>query len=402
MRMPSPRGHASDPIRLLLVEDDSNDAILLRRMLGSVKTARFTITQAERLADSLHRLASERFDVVLLDLSLPDSQGLETFSRVDAAAPTVPVVVLSGLADEAVSVSAVQKGAQDYLVKGQVTGDLLARAVRYAIERHVMLADLARRNADLGRAREQAERESRFKSKFLANMSHELRTPLNAIIGFSELLEQEVAGALNDKQKEYVRYVLTSARHQLQLVNEILDLSKIEAGRVELAREWTPLGAIVDAVQGIVRPLADKQGVRLDLAIAANLPDMFIDPVRIRQVLYNLLSNGIKFTPRGGVVTLSARQTFDHVDLSVEDTGVGIRDEDMGRLFREFERIETPDQTEGTGLGLALARRLVELHGGAISVDSEVGRGSRFTVRLPVLGREVPSVLPSAGDESDA
>jgi signal transduction histidine kinase len=396
--MPAAGPHASEPIRLLLVEDDANDALLLRRMLASVRSARFAITQAERLGDALARLAAERFDVVLLDLSLPDSQGLETFSRVDAAAPAVPVVVLSGLTDEAVSVSAVQRGAQDYLVKGQVTGDLLARAVRYAIERHLMLADLARRNADLARAREQAERESRFKSKFLANMSHELRTPLNAIIGFSELLEQEVAGELNAKQKEYVRYVLGSARHQLQLVNEILDLSKIEAGRVELAREWTPLGAVVDAVQGIVRPLADKQGVRLELAVAANLPDLFLDPVRIRQVLYNLLSNGIKFTPRGGVVTLSACAAADHVELAVADTGVGIRGEDLGRLFREFERLETADKTEGTGLGLALARRLVELHGGEIFVESEVGRGSRFVVRLPVLGREAPPP-PGEGPE---
>jgi signal transduction histidine kinase len=400
--MSRPEDRAAEPIRLLLVEDDPNDALLLRRMLGGVRAARFALTHVERMALALARLADERFDVVLLDLSLPDSHGLETFSRVDAAAPTVPVVVLSGLSDEAVSVSAVQKGAQDYLVKGQVTGEVLVRAVRYAIERHRMLADLARRNADLGRAREQAERESRFKSKFLANMSHELRTPLNAIIGFSELLEQEVAGPLNPKQTEYVRYVLTSARHQLQLVNEILDLSKIEAGRVELSREWTPLGAVVDAVQGIVRPLADKQGVRLELVVAANLPELFVDPVRIKQVLYNLLSNGIKFTSPGGVVTLSARPAADHVEIAVADTGVGIRRDDLGRLFREFERIEAGEKTEGTGLGLALTRRLVELHGGEISVESEFGAGSRFSVRLPIFGKDAPSIPPEGASLPDA
>ncbi len=251
-------------------------------------------------------------------------------------------------------------------------------------------------NREFELAKDRAERESRFKSKFLAGMSHELRTPLNAIIGFSELLEQELFGPLTDRQKKYVQNVLLSGRHLLSLVNDILDLSKVEAGRMELSREWTPLALIIDAVQGVIKPLADKQGVQMSMSLPPHLPDLYIDTVRIKQVLYNLLSNAIKFTPRGGSVELSAELQGNNLSVSCKDTGIGIRAEDMPRLFREFEQLEpvAGDGPEGTGLGLALTKRLVELHGGSISVVSEIGKGSTFTFTLPMLSREM-SVAPS-------
>lgn len=373
-------------IQVLLVEDDPDDAALLRRMLGQSASAEFDVTHVQRLAHALEKLAAERFDVALLDLSLPDSKGLTTFEQAQARAPSVPMVVLSGMDDEHLSVSAVQRGAQDYLVKGKVNADMLARSVRYALERQRLKESLARQNADLQRAHEQAEQESQFKSRFLSSLSHELRTPLNAVIGFSELLADEASGPLTARQRQYVQYVLTSARHQLQLINDILDLSKVEAGRMELHRTWMPLAPLAEAVQTIVQPLADKQGVRLHVAVDANLPELFVDAVRVKQVLYNLLSNGIKFTPSGGSVTLTAKACGSHVEIAVEDTGIGIRPEDLPKLFREFEQLEprSGGKTEGTGLGLALTRRLVELHGGTTGVSSEVDVGSRFTVTLPI------------------
>ena len=255
--------------------------------------------------------------------------------------------------------------------------------------------ECANRELELAKAR--AEQESRFKSKFLAGMSHELRTPLNAIIGFSELLEQELFGPLTDRQKKYVQNVLLSGRHLLTLINDVLDLSKVAAGRMELAREWLPLVPIVEAVHGVVRPLADKQGVEVSVSLPPHLPALYVDAVRVKQILYNLLSNAIKFTPRGGSVELSAGVLGNSLSVSCRDTGSGIRPEDMPRLFREFEQLEPAagPRPEGTGLGLALSKRLIEMHGGEISVVSEVGKGSTFTFTLPMSSREADAAQPS-------
>ncbi len=269
---------------------------------------------------------------------------------------------------------------------GRIRGGVIA--FRDVSERKRIEALIEAQAHEVSRAKERAEQESRYKSRFLASMSHELRTPLNAIIGFSELLDQEIFGTLGARQKEYVGYVLQSGRHLLALVNDILDLSKIEAGRMELSREWVAPLRVVDAVQGSVRPLAQKQGVALELELPAQLPDLYVDEMRLRQILYNLLSNGIKFTPLGGSVSLRVELRSDRLCIEVTDTGVGIREEDLPRLFREFERMEGGSQpkTEGTGLGLALTKRLVELHGGTIRVDSKPNAGSKFTVSLPAFG----------------
>jgi signal transduction histidine kinase len=218
-------------------------------------------------------------------------------------------------------------------------------------------------------------------------MSHELPTPLNAIIGFSEVLSDgDGEETLTPLQKEHIGYVLESGHHLLHLINDVLDLSKIEAGRIELHREWVLPKTLVDSVSEIGRALAMKQGVELEAGDAAGCRPLFVDPVRIKQVLINLISNAVKFTPQGGRVRVTTSEEQDRVAIAVEDTGVGISAEDMPRLFREFERIESKTdgpKPEGTGLGLALTRRLVELHGGVIHVESEPSKGSTFTVLLP-------------------
>jgi PAS domain S-box-containing protein len=248
------------------------------------------------------------------------------------------------------------------------------------------VSERERAQREMREAKEAADTANKAKSAFLANMSHELRTPLNAVIGFSELLEQQIFGGLNDKQRSYVGNVLVSGRHLLQLVNDILDISKVEAGRMDLVYERTPIGSIVDVVRGVIGAVAAKRGIHLEVATPPGLPDVFVDPGRIKQVLYNLISNAIKFTPRGGTVRLAARADGRSLVVSVSDTGIGIARADLPRLFREFEQLAQPNGTrpEGTGLGLALSRRLVELHGGRVEVESELGRGSTFSVHLPL------------------
>jgi PAS domain S-box-containing protein len=245
------------------------------------------------------------------------------------------------------------------------------------------------RTTELAIARDQALAATRHKSEFLANMSHELRTPLNAVIGFSEVLLERMFGDVNPKQEEYLQDILSSGRHLLTLINDILDLSKIEAGRMELELTTFHLPEVLQKTLALVTERATRHGIRLSLEIDPQLADWTADERKVKQVLLNLLSNAIKFTADGGRIQVRATPAGDSVAIAVSDTGIGIAPYDLPRIFEEFyqARSEHVRKREGTGLGLALAKKFVELHDGRIAVDSEVGRGSTFTFTLP---RRVP------------
>jgi signal transduction histidine kinase len=243
-------------------------------------------------------------------------------------------------------------------------------------------ARLFREIADKSR---QLEAASRHKSEFLANMSHELRTPLNAIIGFSEVLAEKMFGDVNDKQAEYLQDILESGRHLLSLINDILDLSKIEAGRMELEPAAFDLPSAIENALILVRERASRRAIRLGSTIDTRLGMISGDERKVKQVLLNILSNALKFTPEGGRIDIDARLHADRAEVSVTDTGVGIAPGDQEAVFEEFRQVGATDKkAEGTGLGLALSRRFIELHGGQISVQSEIGHGSTFTFTLPV------------------
>ena len=232
---------------------------------------------------------------------------------------------------------------------------------------------------------QQLEAASQHKSEFLANMSHELRTPLNAIIGFSEVLTDRMFGDLNEKQVEYLNDIHASGQHLLSLINDILDLSKIEAGRMELEVTDFDLPMTIENALVLVRERAARKGIELHRSIDERLGQIQADERRIRQVLLNLLSNAIKFTGEGGRVAVEAKPVTDSVEVTVTDTGVGIAPEDQAAVFEEFRQVGTAaKKVEGTGLGLALSRKYIELHGGRIRVESQVGAGSTFTFTLPV------------------
>jgi PAS domain S-box-containing protein len=238
---------------------------------------------------------------------------------------------------------------------------------------------------ELGDKSVQLEVASRHKSEFLANMSHELRTPLNAVIGFADILLERMFGELNDKQEEYLRDILDSGRHLLSLINDILDLSKIEAGRMELDVTDFQLSHAIENALILVRERAAGRGIALHQTVDARLGPVSGDERKIKQVLLNLLSNAIKFTPQGGRIEVRATPGDGFVEVSVRDTGVGIAPAEQDAVFEEFRQVgSSAAKHEGTGLGLTLCRKFVELHGGRIWVESEVGRGSTFTFRLPV------------------
>jgi signal transduction histidine kinase len=232
----------------------------------------------------------------------------------------------------------------------------------------------------------QLEAASRHKSEFLANMSHELRTPLNAVIGFSEVLLQRMFGALNDKQDEYLKDIYASGQHLLSLINDILDLSKIEAGRMELVPAPFHLPTALENAVTLVKERAARHGIALHLDVDPRLDQVVADERKVKQVLLNLLSNAVKFTPEGGRISVKAGLTDGAVEIVVIDTGIGIASEDQAAIFEEFRQVGSDDarKQEGTGLGLTLAKKFIELHGGRIWVRSEVGLGSTFTFTLPV------------------
>ncbi|HXJ57808.1 MAG TPA: PAS domain S-box protein [Verrucomicrobiae bacterium] len=238
---------------------------------------------------------------------------------------------------------------------------------------------------------EALETASRMKSAFLANMSHELRTPLNGIIGFSEFLIDQKPGPINPKQQEYLNDILNCSKHLLQLINDVLDLAKVEAGRMELNLETFPLAKSLDEVCAVAKAIAQKKHIVLQTQIAPGLDAVTLDQQKFKQVIYNLLSNAVKFTREGGRVDIAASPAASgRFRVAVKDNGIGIKPEDVQRLFKEFEQLESgaARRFEGSGLGLALTKKIVELHSGAISVESEPGRGSTFSVILPLVAEE--------------
>lgn len=532
------------PIRILLVEDNPGDMRLIRHMLHSTPVLGIDLTSTERLDSALQRLATHAFDLVLLDLSLPDSQGLTTFETLYQQSPELPIIVLTGLDDEEFAVNAVRSGAQDYLVKSEINSQLLLRAIRYAIERkrsaealretqlrytalfensnngiflisleglylnlnqkaatmlgctvtdslgepatdfifaaaigdlHQQIATLLRgetlpiyecllqcrtggqlplevnttlvrtaankplyiqsvarditkrrqiedalraersqlaqrvaeRTQELSAVNAKLLRSARMKDEFLATVSHELRTPLSVILTITEAMEDHVYGELSAPQAKALQRMRKSGRHLLALINDILDVSKIESGKLALEIGPLSLQTICEDSLQMVHEAAAAKGLALLTTLDPTVALCYADGRRLMQMLVNLLNNAIKFTPTGGKVGLDVHSDRIHGALffTVWDTGIGIAETDMPRLFQPFVQLDSrlAREYQGAGLGLALVYRLAELHGGSITVESVINQGSRFTISLPwhptgareVLQNQAEMALPN-------
>ena len=346
------------------------------------------IEVATPLADRLERLTNELVNKAESDMvaSVEASHAAYAESRRTVMVIAAASIVLALTLGYTISASIVHPVRQmEARTREIAAGDFGPQVdVPNRDELGTLATDLNRMSEELGRLYEQLAAASRHKSEFLANMSHELRTPLNAIIGFSEVLKDGMFGALNAKQAEYLRDIHSSGHHLLALINDILDLSKIEAGRMELAVARFDLPTTIGDAIAFVRERAKGSGVELETVVDARINSFHGDERRIKQILLNLLSNAVKFTPKGGRVMVEAAPTDDGVRIAVRDTGIGIAPAQQHLLFQAFQQLQTVDDVkrEGTGLGLALVRRIAELHGGSVVVDSAPGSGSTFSVTL--------------------
>ena len=265
---------------------------------------------------------------------------------------------------------------------------IILLAIEDITERKEIEKGLEKAHEELLGLAAELKRTSRVKSEFLANMSHELRTPLNSINGFSEVLYDETFGVLNEKQKKYVNNVLTSGKHLLLLINQILDMAKVEAGKMRLALSCLPMKSLLNDISMLVADMISKKKLQMFLEIAEDLPDIEADDLKVKEILYNLLSNAAKFTPEGGKIGLQAKKSDSKIEVVVWDSGVGIAPENMEKIFEGFFRVDTPYSrvTEGTGLGLPLSKNLVELHGGKFSVESGgLNKGTEVRFTLPIV-----------------
>ncbi len=344
--------------------------------------------RAEQLAIDLNQLATELTNATTAKTNalIAENANAYTNSRnlfIGVAAGAIALALLLGFVLSWSLIGPIKR--IDARLAAIASGDFSRHVdVDNRDELGALAANVNRMNDELRRLYSELEAASRHKSEFLANMSHELRTPLNAIIGFSQVLRERMVGDLNEKQEEYLDDVVSSGNDLLALINDVLDLSKVEAGQVEL--EIAPFSLREALARGVamVRERARKDGVQVMLAADPQVDVVEGDERRIRQVIFNLLSNAVKFTPVGGKVDVASARLDGEVRVSVVDTGPGIAPEDRERIFEKFQQTDLGTaQREGTGLGLALSKRLIELHGGRIWVESELGKGSTFTFALP-------------------
>jgi signal transduction histidine kinase len=367
-------------LQVLLVEDNAGDARLLREMFSKERPDSFELTHLLRMSEAVIHLAKGGVDIILLDMGLPDGHGLDTVRRAHAVAPGVPVIVLTGLDDEALAAEAMKEGAQDYLIKGQIENRALPRALRHAIERHRMQTE-----TDLIRTHQM-----QFKDEFLSHVSHELRSPLTAIYQFVTILLDKLAGELNLEQHEYLEIVLRNVKQLQSMINDLLEVTRVQAGKLMIELQCTSVSDAIVYTVNTLQGAATAKGITLSSDMEGRLPSVCADPTRIRQILIILVDNAIKFTSANGTVKVQARvleEDPNFLVLEVSDSGCGISPDMTERIFERLFQASDPALAgrKGLGLGLYICKELVTRQGGRIWARSAPGQGTVFSVTLPIF-----------------
>jgi signal transduction histidine kinase len=381
-----------EALQVLVVEDNAGDVRLVREMFSGEKPGSFELTHLLRMSEAEIHLAKGGVDITLLDMGLPDGHGLETVRRAHAAAPDVPLIILTGLDDEALAAEAMTQGAQDYMIKGQIESRALPRALRHAIERHRMQTE-----TDLIRTHQM-----QFKDEFLSHVSHELRSPLTAVRQFVSILLDGLAGELNPEQRQYLEIVLRNVKQLHSMINDLFEVSGVQAGKLRIELQCTSVSDAIAYALNTLHEAAAAKGIVLRSDIEGKLPSVCADPARVRQILIILTDNAIKFTPQTGTVKIQTRifqEDPSFLLLEVSDSGCGIDPDMTERIFERLFQASGPASADhnGLGLGLYICKDLVTRQGGTIWAKSVQGQGSVFSVTLPIYS--LPKLLAAAFSE---
>ena len=404
---------------VLLVDDDDADRAVIRRLLREADST-IRLLEAATGTDGLRLALEEKPDCILLDYHLPDLKGLEFVEKLNAGShsqvPPLPIALLTGTEDGALAARALERGVQDYVIKGTVNGAGLIRVIENAREKHRLRKQLEHKQAALelrnfelemlrdelqGNLRELVEA-TKAKDQFVAVMSHEMRTPLNAILGYAELMEMGIGGSIPEAQHAHLARIRVGSQHLLDLINDVLDLARADARRLNIDVRPVDLLAVLEEVIGLLESQAQIKNVKLAIDVAEPLPMVLADLQRLRQIITNLVGNAIKFTEKGSV-TVRCRTAASGVIVEVIDTGVGIPTEKLPLIFEEFYQADgsLTRARGGSGLGLAISQRLAQLMGGEITASSTAGQGSTFTLLLRTAPNASAQALPELPEPAD-
>lgn len=350
-------------IKILVIEDNLADAQLIEEMILLKEKTQWKLQHAATFKDGLRIFNENHFDIILLDLFLPDSHGLETLAQLHAHKLKIPIIVFTGMDDEKTGIEALRQGAQDYLVKGQMNADLFIRTLQYAIER---------KHLDL------------VKDELISYVNHELGNPLTIMKeGVSQVVEG-VLGDINDQQRKYLSAVLSNIERLQRITEDLLDTTKIEFGKLLLEKTTFDIVVLARETLEIIRKPAEQKHMELRAQFSSNSIMVYADKNRIAQILINLLNNALKYTSQGHI-ELSIKENHNHIECKVSDTGHGIADSDVPKVFKKFTRFTQKDgeKTKGTGIGLYICKELVEMHGGKIWVETKLDVGTQFIFTIP-------------------
>ena len=392
-------------IHALVIDDDEVDRMAISRSLKRTDIP-IELSAASNYEEAIALLSNQEFDCVFIDYLLPGKDGLELVRELRSSGSLIPLIVLTGQGDEQIAVEIMKAGASDYINKSRLSPELLGKTLKnalriYQAERQVQLyhqqvlasnEELKRKNLELEIKQQQIHQQnlklleaSELKSRFLATMSHELRTPLNAIMVFSQMILRKAKSKLSNSEVDMVERILNNGKNLLDLINDILDLSKIESGRLQLHPEVFEIDKLAKTSVDELRVLAERKNLTLHTHIKLDNPTVYHDRIRVRQVLVNLLSNAIKFTDTGRIDVSLEEVSGEKLAIAVRDTGIGIEADKLQHIFEPFRQANQTNSRrhQGTGLGLAITDSLVKMMQGSIDVESEVGKGSEFRIELP-------------------